>query len=686
MNDIKKILIASICVVLAVAIAAGVSIGVLAGTVNGLKDTVAELQQANEAQEALNASMKAELDAAKANGENIVTAEEFESKLAEALGTQTQTMQSMIATAVKNQIEELGAEGLTEAQVNEIIDAAVANCLTEDDIDAIIADVDAGLTKDEVKKIVADYTAGTLTYGQIVNLIEDETYALRKFLEDQIDVIADAVEALGGDIKDLEGSLDDFKDTISYTVDETNKVVEISTENAFVDFAKSVNEENNTWAGYTVKLTNNMNLKDIDWEPIGQTGATQFRGVFDGQNYTVSNLTIDSTDETGEYYASGIFGWLNSTTVKNIKVVNATVKGNAYVGVIAGYMESISNCTISNCHVYGSVVTSAHKNDTLCGDKAGVIVGFAGNTRSLVENCSATDSTVSAGRDAGQLVGAAIPTNLFNCVATNVTVNKIEGCTGANIRNELIGRVLGTTKTVNSIEDLKALTAESGNLVIELGTDITIGAEETAKERGIIFTAASGVTINGNGHKITLVGNSPYCSTSSPYVASIVVENGAVIVNDVTFVNDKYCGNHTTPTKTCAGRNTVYTFVDGSNVTYNDVDFDGAVIAYCDTVFNNCEFEVEHDQHYALFIDEEYHSEGVIRNVVMDGCTVVATGSYGTIKAADDAGATINLTVKDCTFDVNDTGKTYVINGGDRTNITYEGTNKFNGNVTEKEG
>ena len=144
MTDIKKILIASICVVLAVAIAAGVSIGVLAGTVNGLKDTVAELQQANEAQEALNASMKAELDAAKANGENIVTAEEFEAKLAAALGEQNQTMQALISTAVKNQIEELETEGLTEAQVQEIIDAAVANCLTEADIDAIVAGVDAG--------------------------------------------------------------------------------------------------------------------------------------------------------------------------------------------------------------------------------------------------------------------------------------------------------------------------------------------------------------------------------------------------------------------------------------------------------------------------------------------------------------------------------------------------------------
>ena len=207
MNDIKKVLIAAICVVLVVAIAAGVSIGVMAGTMNGLKDTVAELKQANDAQEALIASMQEEIKAAQANDENLVTAEDFEKKLAEALGAQTQTMQSLITTAVKNQIEELGAEGLTEAQVQTIIDAAVENCLTEDDIDAIIADLDTGLSKDEVKKIVADYTAGTLTYAQIVNLIDDADYDLRKFLEDkftkEINKVIAQVNALGGKLDEV---------------------------------------------------------------------------------------------------------------------------------------------------------------------------------------------------------------------------------------------------------------------------------------------------------------------------------------------------------------------------------------------------------------------------------------------------------------------------------------------------
>ena len=60
MNDIKKVLIVAICVVLVIAIAAGVSIGVMANTMNGLKDRVEELDQAYASDKA---AMMAEIEA-----------------------------------------------------------------------------------------------------------------------------------------------------------------------------------------------------------------------------------------------------------------------------------------------------------------------------------------------------------------------------------------------------------------------------------------------------------------------------------------------------------------------------------------------------------------------------------------------------------------------------------------------
>ena len=225
----------------------------------------------------------------------------------------------------------------------------------------------------------------------------------------------------------------------------TQKVVFISDARALESFQQSVNWKSTSYAGVTVMLSADIDMKDAyyaNWIPIGQTGATQFQGTFDGHGYTIKNLNVDASKQTGANYSSGLFGWLNHATVKNLTIENATITGNHNVGVIAGYMET-AGCTISNCHVVGATVVAKHANDDACGDKVGVIVGHAGNAGVKVENCSVKDSTVTAGRDAGQIAGAALTANVVGCSATNVTVTAGGDCTGANVNEALIGRVLG---------------------------------------------------------------------------------------------------------------------------------------------------------------------------------------------------------------------------------------------------
>ncbi len=207
-------------------------------------------------------------------------------------------------------------------------------------------------------------------------------------------------------------------------------------------FAESVNEGSDSWQGQAVILVDDIDLEDVLWEPIGQTGDTQFKGTFDGNGHTIYNLNIDSSDKSGANYSTGLFGWLNGAVIKNVTVDGATVKGNHNVGVIAGYMET-SGCTISSCTVMNAAITAKHVDDDQCGDKVGVIVGYAGNSGVKVENCTAINSTIVAGRDAGQIAGAAIVSNVAGCVAVNVRVSAAGDCTGANISNTTIGRGIG---------------------------------------------------------------------------------------------------------------------------------------------------------------------------------------------------------------------------------------------------
>ncbi len=215
----------------------------------------------------------------------------------------------------------------------------------------------------------------------------------------------------------------------------------IGSAESLFDFAKSINEGGDNWKGQKVLLVADIDLENKAWTPIGQTGATEFKGIFDGQNYTIKNLNVDNSAATDEHTSSGLFGWAESNvTIKNVKVDGATVTGNHNVAVIVGYTYSGK---ISNCHVTNANIVCNHANDDACGDKCGLIVGYAGD-ESRVTDCSASNSTVKAGRDAGQLVGCGYNVSVSGCSATDVTVTATGNCNDEkNINNAVIGRVMG---------------------------------------------------------------------------------------------------------------------------------------------------------------------------------------------------------------------------------------------------
>lgn len=220
-------------------------------------------------------------------------------------------------------------------------------------------------------------------------------------------------------------------------------VVKIGTKAELIAFQKAVNVEGKGFSGKTIKLTANIDLKGMTWAPVGQTRdngvATYFQGAFDGQGYTISNFVItpDATYGEGKNYAAGLFGFVDAgdAVIKNLKVDNATVNGHHWTAVICGYLTG----TIQNCHVTNSSVTCTHANDDACGDKAGMIVGYT--NQGSVKDCTAKDGTVTAGRDAGQIVGCnSKDVTVSGCSAENVNVSATGDCTGANIKNDIIGR------------------------------------------------------------------------------------------------------------------------------------------------------------------------------------------------------------------------------------------------------
>ena len=251
-------------------------------------------------------------------------------------------------------------------------------------------------------------------------------------------VTYDQASVFTGSVKDMEFA---FGQKGKLVINGAKVGALISTAEELFAFAKAVNEEGKTFSGQTVFLTADIDLDNAVWTPVGQTGATEFKGTFDGQNHTIYNLNVDNSAATDQHTSSGLFGWAEShVTIQNVKIDGAKVVGNHNVAVIVGYTYSGK---ISNCHVANAEIVCNHANDDACGDKCGLIAGYAGD-ESRITGCSGADSAVTAGRDGGQLIGAGYNVSVSDCSASNVTVTATGDCPDQkNINNAVIGRVLG---------------------------------------------------------------------------------------------------------------------------------------------------------------------------------------------------------------------------------------------------
>jgi uncharacterized repeat protein (TIGR02543 family) len=108
------------------------------------------------------------------------------------------------------------------------------------------------------------------------------------------------------------------------------------------------------FAGETILLGDNIDLSDHFWVPIGLNGP--FQGTFDGQNHTVSGLTIglESTPSSDWYY-NGLFGYAYYADIENITLINLSVC-TSYDGAYSGGLIAEANgCRFVNCSVDGTV-------------------------------------------------------------------------------------------------------------------------------------------------------------------------------------------------------------------------------------------------------------------------------------------------------------------------------------------
>ena len=134
---------------------------------------------------------------------------------------------------------------------------------------------------------------------------------------------------------------------------------------ALAGFGKLV-DEGNTFEGKTVKLGADIDLylldeneEKVSFNPIGYGYNVVFKGTFDGQGHTISNLYQNGWALGYSYSteAGGLFASVVDATIQNLNIDGAEIVMECIdMGIVVGY--SYGNCAYENITVTNSSIAN----------------------------------------------------------------------------------------------------------------------------------------------------------------------------------------------------------------------------------------------------------------------------------------------------------------------------------------
>ena len=276
----------------------------------------------------------------------------------------------------------------------------------------------------------------------------------------------------------------------------------------------------------TVKLTSDIDLAGHAWTPIGNGSrlgslamGKQFKGTFDGNGKTISNLNINTTQGTD--FAVGLFGVVNGGTVKNLKLQKVAVDvptsemAAAAVGMLTG------EGTVSGVEVLSGHVAAVRGN--------GAIVGrmIKGGTISGCKNYAMVTGT---GANVGGIVGAAYytaegQTMIIEACGNYGTVTGTAGAVGG-----IVGLSAANVSNCTNEADIKGNGADVAGIVAE---QQNAGSVTDCTNRGAVVNTSSAYGTGG------IVGWVRYNGTTANYpVKNVISVTGNTNYGAVSGGND----------------------------------------------------------------------------------------------------------------------------------------------------
>ena len=202
-----------------------------------------------------------------------------------------------------------------------------------------------------------------------------------------------------------------------------------------------------SFSGKQIAMQADLDMECKPWLSIGgydETTSYTFKGSFDGQGHSISNLSVNDTNGY-----TGLFGLVSNATIQNIGIASGCILGDEKVGGIVGSVGA--NTTIRGCYnkatVYGNNVV-------------GGIAGRIAGAGCVLENCysiahiSGKNYGNSTGGMIGTLTGAAKNVQMKNCYGIGHSYGII-GIVNASATGSMTNcYAAGGTKLIKTVNSL----------------------------------------------------------------------------------------------------------------------------------------------------------------------------------------------------------------------------------------
>lgn len=175
----------------------------------------------------------------------------------------------------------------------------------------------------------------------------------------------------------------------------------ITTARQLAGLAQLVNDKTDTFSGKTVRLGNDISLRNDDgtsgtrlWSGIGTSGS--FNGTFDGVGHAITQMTASTSGSVA------LFVTCSGAVIRDLSLFGEVTGGRA-----AGLAVDMTNTTVENCAVSVKVTAS--------NSGAGASGGIAGTMNGGAMTGCVNRNAVTSENGVGGLVGSAAVYTLSNC-------------------------------------------------------------------------------------------------------------------------------------------------------------------------------------------------------------------------------------------------------------------------------